>query len=82
MVNISQKKIACGIWRFVESGIRQYISDHGRKPAALILHPAQKAELMREMEVGSALLEGISILSSPRFEMPIVADKYGNFVEL
>ncbi|CAM2186186.1 conserved hypothetical protein [Paraburkholderia sacchari] len=82
MINISQKTIACGVWKLVESGILQYVAEHGRKPAALILHPQQQAELMREMGLKSALLDGISILNSPRFEMPILADSYGNFVEL
>ncbi|NLP63370.1 hypothetical protein [Paraburkholderia sacchari] len=58
------------------------MADHGRKPAALIMHPQQLAELMREMGLKSALLDGISILNSPCFEMPILADSYGNFVEL
>jgi len=66
------KKLACGVWPLIEYGICRYIEAQGRKPAAVVLHPAQVAELDRQTRSDPDLLMGVSIVVYPFFGLPVL----------
>lgn len=61
------KQIACDIWPLIENGILGCMLNRGRKPFALMLHPAHVDEFCRGTETNSDLLDGISVLTNPSF---------------
>ena len=79
---MSKRKLACGTWKLIEDGIERYMRERGRRPAALILHPAHVKEFRREPAADTTLLDGVSVLISPRPELPLLADQNGNPFDL
>jgi hypothetical protein len=79
---MEQTKIACGVWKLAEHGVSEYVRQYGRKPVALILHPVHIREFYREAGNGPTILDGVSVLTSFRFDMPILVDESGNSYEL
>jgi hypothetical protein len=65
--------VASGGWL---SG-RRYVETHGRKPVALVLHPALMKGLGEQAGSAPTLLDDVSILSSPRFEAPVLLNERG-----
>ena len=74
--------IACGTWPLIEYGITQYEREHGRKPVALILHPADIDEFTRRSESSPAVLDGVSVIVSPLFSVAALSEEDGNTHEL
>ncbi|MCG5075172.1 hypothetical protein [Paraburkholderia tagetis] len=71
-----------GIGPLIEHSIKQYVKEHGRKPFALILNPAHMSEFCKGAGSNDTILDGISVISSPRFDMPVLVDECGNPFEL
>lgn len=74
--------LACGAWTFIEHGIERFIHEHGSKPAALILHPAHIKALCDDAGPDRTLLDGVSVIVSPLFELPVLVDAQGDNHEL
>ncbi|CAM2183789.1 hypothetical protein PSAC2689_50178 [Paraburkholderia sacchari] len=79
---MEQEQLAYGIWKLIEDGITRYEREHGEKPLALILHPAHVSEFCQGAESDDTILDGISIIQNPRFELPTLIDKRGNSYEI
>ncbi|WP_322104241.1 hypothetical protein [Paraburkholderia sp. J41] len=75
-------QLACGIWSLIQHGIEQYEREHGRKPVALILHPAHVDEFTRGSESDPAELDGVAVIVSPLFSVAAPSDEDGNTYEL
>ncbi|WP_027818597.1 hypothetical protein [Paraburkholderia bannensis] len=70
--------LSCGIWKLIEHAIEQYEREHGRKPVALILHPAKVGDFYRGAGSNNDLLDDVSIITSARFEFHDLVDEHGN----
>ncbi|CAG9267576.1 hypothetical protein [Paraburkholderia unamae] len=75
---MKQAQLTCGIWQLIEHGIQQHEKEHGRRPVALILHPAHKDEFCLGSESNAAVLGGISVGVAPLFDMPVLVDENGD----
>lgn len=76
------KNFACGAGKRIGHGIEQFTREHGCKPAALILHPAHADAFAREPELDSGLLNGVSVIVSPLFDVPALVGQQGSQHEL
>ncbi|WP_322048389.1 hypothetical protein [Paraburkholderia sp. J67] len=79
---MDQIQLSCGIWKLVEHSITQHEREHGRKPVALILHPAHIDEFTRGSECDPAVLDGVAVFVSPLFSVAALSDEDGNTHEL
>ncbi|WP_322056720.1 hypothetical protein [Paraburkholderia sp. J63] len=66
----------------MEHGIEQYVKEHGRKPYALVMHPAHTKGFASVEWKKTALLDDVSIIASPRFDLPVLIDERGNSFDL
>jgi hypothetical protein len=78
----TKKQLARGVWPLVEHGIRRYMAEHRRKPVALVLHATQMKAFCRQAGSDAALLNGVSVLNSPLFKLPVLLSEKGESFEL
>lgn len=76
------RQLACGIWMLIENGIHRYTLEHGRKPFALVLHPAHFDEFYEGIETDNELLDNVVILCIPHFEASVLVNELGDTSEL
>jgi hypothetical protein len=75
-------QLACGVWSLIEHGINEYVRQHGRKPLALILHPAHANEFCSGAESDDAILDGIAVIQYSRVTGPNLIDEHGDTFEI
>jgi hypothetical protein len=75
-------EISCGTWPLIEHEINEYVRQHGRKPLALILHPAHANEFCSGAENDDSILDGISVIQGSRVTVPRLVDERGNDYEI
>jgi hypothetical protein len=74
--------LACGPWTLIEDGIERYIVLNDCKPLALVLHPSQAVDLCLKDMSKPGLLDGVSIIGSRLYPLPMLLDKNGGHFEL
>jgi hypothetical protein len=79
---VEREQLACGSWALIEHGIRAFEREHGEKPFALVLHPEHFDEFCNGTGSDETILDGVSIIQSPRFTMPTLIDLQGNPFEI
>jgi len=76
------EQIACGIWPLIEDGFRRCEREHGRKPVALVLHPAHAHEFCAGTESDDAILDGVAVIQDFRVIGQSLVDKHGYTFEI
>lgn len=79
---VNREQLACGTWALIEHDIRAFEREHGKRPFALALHPEHLDEFCNGSGTDEVILDGVSILPSPRFAMPTWIDLLGNPFEI
>lgn len=79
---MDKDKLACGVWPLIEDGIRRYMAEHGCKPVAVVLHPAQTKEVCEQSGSDPTLLDDVSIAINPQFELPVLVNEAGDYFGL
>jgi hypothetical protein len=77
---LNEVALACETWCYLAASVMDYISRHGRKPAMLVVHPRDLAELLMALDSPDAhlpLFEGVAILADVRCARPCLADEAG-----
>jgi hypothetical protein len=74
--------LACGPCTFIEDGIERYIVLNGCKPLALVLHAAQAVDLCLKDMDKPGLLDGVSIIVSRLYPLPMRIGHDGAHFEL
>jgi hypothetical protein len=74
--------LASGPWTLIEDGIERYIALNGCKSLARVLHLSQAVDLCLKDMGKPGLLDGVSVIVSCLYPLPMLLGKAGGHFEL